>query len=107
MAETFDYKEGFKRGWSELWSIMEGIDLLMYYIPLRRKKDALSSAMTTWESATFASEFYDEVVTIKLKIVRHLHEIIYAIVDENWDKAFRETKLLREKFPLKLSTGLK
>lgn len=46
MAETFDYKEGFRQGWSTLWTIMSGIDLLMDYIPQRRKNDALTTALT-------------------------------------------------------------
>jgi len=101
MAETFDYKEGFRQGWSTLWTIMSGIDLLMDYIPQRRKNDALTTALTTWESAVFASAFYDEVVTIKLRMILHLRDIIFAIVDEDWDKAFREVMKLRDKIPVR------
>ena len=101
MAETFDYKEGFKEGWSCLWSIMSGIDLLMDYIPQRRKKDALTTALNTWQLATFASAFYDEVVTIKLRAVLHLHDTIYAIVDEDWGRAFNEVMKIRDKIPLR------
>jgi len=99
MAETYDFKEGFKRGWRCLWTIMSAVDLLMGFIPKKDKKGALTAALTLKDNVVVASEFYDEEVTRKLRIVEYTHYILLAIISEDWDRALRETELLKNRLP--------